>query len=559
MLFRSPHFVATKTIVIMVGVQKLAEGTAAEPIITRMLEQDKVRWWKKRNLRLMYVWLFCCCMGVEITSGFDSQLIGTLQFSVPFNKYFGDGYLDKDGEHSINPKIIGFMSACYQLGSILAVPIAPWLNQRYGRRMAIFVGSVIMVVGAILQGFAQHVAMYIIARMLLGFGILFAIIAGSALIGELAHPKERPFMTSLFNASYFIGSITAAAISIKTTTIGGNWGWRLPSLLQICPSILQICTVWLLPESPRFLISRDRDDEAYAILVKYHAEDDANSLLVQAEMAQIRSTIKLEMENSKQSWMDMIRTPGMRRRVIISVFLGLFTQMSGNTLLSYYQKLLFNLMGFTDNSTKTRINMANQCWSLLNAVIIALVVTRFPRRKMFMLSAGSMVMVFMAITITLHSLQKADRAGTTNSSAQIASLFFYFAYSPCYNIGNNSLTYTYLVELFPYAQRTMGIGIEQIFGKLAGFFSIYVNPIALTAIEWKYFAIYCAWISFEFSFIYFMYPETYNRTLEELAFLFEDDLADEATRATEKTVNQVRDSTVVDHGKTGTTTIERAA
>lgn len=70
----------------MVGVQKLAEGTAAEPIITRMLEQDKVRWWKKRNLRLMYVWLFCCCMGVEITSGFDSQLIGTLQFSVPFNK-----------------------------------------------------------------------------------------------------------------------------------------------------------------------------------------------------------------------------------------------------------------------------------------------------------------------------------------------------------------------------------------------------------------------------------------------------------------------------------------
>lgn len=88
------------------------------------------------------------------------------------------------------------------------------------------------------------VGMYIIARMLLGFGILFAIISGSALIGELAYPKERPFMTSLFNASYFIGSITAAAIAIKTTTITGNWGWRIPSLLQICPSFLQICTVW---------------------------------------------------------------------------------------------------------------------------------------------------------------------------------------------------------------------------------------------------------------------------------------------------------------------------
>lgn len=265
-------------------------------------------------------------------------------------------------------------------------------------------------------------------------------------------------------------------------------------------------------------MSKDRDEEAFAVLVKYHAEGDASSTLVQAEMAQIRSTIKLEMENSKQTWFDMLRTAGMRRRVLISVFLGLFTQLSGNTLLSYYQSLLFNLMGYTSSYTKTRINIANQCWGLFNGVIIALTVTRFRRRWMFMLSAGSMTLVFMGMTICFQRLQVAKGQGTTNKSAQIAALFFYFAQSPCYNIGNNSLTYTYLVELFPYAQRTMGIGIEQLFGKLAGFFSIYVNPIALDAIEWKYFAIYCGWIFFEFSFIYFMYPETYNRTLEELAF-----------------------------------------
>ena len=66
------------------GLIKAQDGTS-DPIITRMVEQYKVRWWKKPNLRIMYIWLFCCCMGVEITSGFDSQLIGTLQFSVPFN------------------------------------------------------------------------------------------------------------------------------------------------------------------------------------------------------------------------------------------------------------------------------------------------------------------------------------------------------------------------------------------------------------------------------------------------------------------------------------------
>jgi hypothetical protein len=64
----------------------------------------------------------------------------------------------------------------------------------------------------------------------------------------------------------------------------------------------------------------------------------------------------------------------------------------------------------------------------------------------------------------------------------------------------------------------MGIGIEQIFGKLGGFFSTNVNPLALKAIDWKYFAIYCGWIAFEFFTVYLLYPETYNRTLEELAF-----------------------------------------
>jgi hypothetical protein len=159
-------------------------------------------------------------------------------------------------------------------------------------------------------------------------------------------------------------------------------------------------------------------------------------------MAQIKSTIKLEMELSKQSWMDMIRTAGMRRRVLISVMLGLFTQMSGNTLLSYYSNLLFEMMSYTSSYAKTRINLANQCWSLLNGTIIALFITRFKRRHMFMLSSISMLLVFTSMTISFERLSYAKNTKTTNPSAAIAALFFYFAYSPCYNIGNNALTYS---------------------------------------------------------------------------------------------------------------------
>lgn len=98
--------------------------------------------------------------------------------------------------------------------------------------------------------------------------------------------------------------------------------------------------------------------------------------------------------------------------------------------------------------------------------------------------------------------------------------------------------------------------MQQIFGKLGGFFSTNVNPLALTALNWKYMAIYCGWIAFEFIFIYLFYPETYNRTLEELAFrkirrclfilrmvltnyqVFEDkELSNQTTAAVEKQIH----------------------
>ncbi|KFY43750.1 hypothetical protein V494_01818 [Pseudogymnoascus sp. VKM F-4513 (FW-928)] len=519
------------------GIFSAVDGTS-DPILTRMVAEDKVPWYKKKNLRILYLYLFLCCMGVEMTSGFDSQLINALQIAPRFLIYFGDGYKKDSGAPGIAPNILGFMSACYQLGSIFGVPVAPFLAQRYGRRWSIMAGSIIMVIGALLQCFAQHIAMYIIARMILGFGIVFCIISGSAMIGELSYPKERPVMTSLFNASYFVGAITAAAITIGTVKITTDWSWRVPSILQICPSILQIAFVFMLPESPRWLISKDRDDEAFAVLVKYHAEGDVDSVFAKAEMAQIKSTIKLELESSKHSWLNMLSTAGMRRRVFISCMLGLFTQMSGNTLLSYFSNLIFDLMGYTTPYAQSRINIANQCWGLITATSIALVVTRFPRRKMFMLSAASMLLVFIGMTVSFQRLNVAKESGGNNRSAAIAALFFYFAYNACYNIGNNALTYTFLVELFPYAERSRGIGIEQLFGKLGGFFSIYVNPIAFDAIGWKYFAIYCGWIFFELNFIYWIYPETYGRTLEELAFLFEDKaLADKAVEAVEKQIH----------------------
>ena len=131
---------------------------------------------------------------------------------------FANGRLNPDtkpgkpASFAIEPGMLGFVNSCYQLGSIFAVPIAPWLAQRFGRRWSIMTGSLVMVFGALIQGFAQHVAMYIIARLILGAGILFCIISGAALLGMGQLADERG-MLGYVNSCYQLGSIFAVPIA----------------------------------------------------------------------------------------------------------------------------------------------------------------------------------------------------------------------------------------------------------------------------------------------------------------------------------------------------------
>ncbi|KFA72252.1 hypothetical protein S40288_10037 [Stachybotrys chartarum IBT 40288] len=504
------------------GLTNRHKETLVDPVLTRVVEEDKVPWYKKPNLRYLYFMLLPTCMGVEITSGFDSQLINALQILNTWQVYFGEP----------RGPMLGFIAASYSLGAILSLPFVPIINRRFGRRKAIFIGSWIMVIGAIVQGFSQNTANYIVARIILGFGIPMCIVAGSALIGELAYAKERPILTSLFNVSYFLGQLVAAGVCYGTNSILTDWGWRVPSLLQIAPSLLQISLVLFLPESPRWLISKDRSEEAFEILVKYHAEGDRESAFVKAEMAQMTTTHQLELEASKESWMDLLRTIGMRRRALVTMMLGLFTQWSGNTLISYYLNDILLMIGYTDGTTRQEINLTMAGWSLVMGTIVALLVKRYRRRVMYMTCVFLLLSIYIGWTISMRYAVDGD------SAAGWAVLVFIFLYSPAYNIGYNALTYTYLVELWPYALRSRGISFFQFFGRSASFLTTFVNPIGIQNASWRYLISYCCWLGFEIVFIFFFFPETANKTLEELAFIFEDQAtADRMTSAVEKVIH----------------------
>ncbi|EPE05747.1 mfs sugar transporter [Ophiostoma piceae UAMH 11346] len=489
-------------------------GKDNDNVLYRMAMDDPVPWYKKKNLRQLYFLLFPCVIGIEMTSGFDSQIINAVQIVPAWLQYFNH---PKGGYQ-------GIMASALPLGACIGLPFIPYINDGFGRRWCIMFGSTLMIIGSLIQGFSINGVMYIMSRAIIGFGLPFAIVAGSCLIGELGYPKERPVLTSLFNACYFIGAIIAAGITFGTQKIASNWAWRIPSLLQMAPSLLQVGFVFTLPESPRWLVSKDKHDEAMEVLVKYHGEGDPNSPFVLAEMDEIRTTIAIEMEHARMSWMDMFRSPGARRRVLIGSLLGLFTQLSGNVVISYYLGDILNMLGYSNADFKAKFNLGNQCWSLVCGIGASLVIMRFRRRAMYLTGILSILAVYVAWTICSAIYKELHVSHpTTASIAAKLSLFWIYAYSPAYNTCFNALTYTYLVEIFPYAQRARGISIFQFFGKAAQFFGTNVNPVGLQSIGWKFLLVYTCWIMVEAGLIYWLWPETSGRTLEELAFLFEED------------------------------------
>ena len=304
--------------------------------------------------------------------------------------------------------------------------------------------------------------MFIISRIILGHGIVYAIVAGAALLGELGHPKERQFLGSMFNAFYGVGGVLGAGIVVRTILIPNDWSWRLPSFLQAVPSIIQIAFAFAVPESPRWLVSKDRSEEALAILIKYHGEGDASNELPHVEFAEITRALEMENESRRRGWVELFQTAGMRRRSLVAAMLGLFVQFSGNNLISQYLVPILAKIGITDSYTQVRYNVGTQAWGFLIALIMASVTPRFPRRRMYLLCSTCLLCVYTAWTIA-----QARNRITGSKGSGYAVLVMIFLYQPAYCIGYNALTYAYLVEIFPYYVRTKGLSWFQLFGRTA--------------------------------------------------------------------------------------------
>ncbi|SPO00313.1 related to hexose transporter protein [Cephalotrichum gorgonifer] len=461
--------------------------------------------YRNRNLFILYLLMIPGCLVPAITLGFDAAMMNGLQAVPSWDDYF----------NRPRGSLLGIMSAILPLGCVLATPFVSVVGDRWGRRVGIIVGSVIMVAGGVIQGASVHIGMFMASRFIIGVGIVFANAFAPMLIAELAHPKERQVITSLYQTSWYIGAIIAAWVTFGTFSIPNEWSWRIPSLLQAAPALLQIGGVLCLPESPRWLVAKGRAEEAKAVLVKYHANGDANDEFVNLEFEQMRGIIEAEV-NNETGWKAFFDSPGNRKRLVIIICLGVFSQWSGNGLVSYYLVRVLETVGITESRDKNIINGCLMIFNWITSVASAFLTARLKRRTQFLTSGFGMLAVFTAQTLCAGLFN--ERHNIHAGKAVIAMLFLFYFF---FNLAFNALLYSYPVEVLPYPIRAKGFSLLMFFGKASNFINILVNPIGLQAIGWRFYLVYVAWLCIEIALMWKFFVETKGPSLEAIAALFD--------------------------------------
>ncbi|KAK3380946.1 general substrate transporter [Podospora didyma] len=504
----------------------ISDSASAEFQVTRSHPRfQRVYWTKEPHLRKLYG-LSIILMVASATTGYDGMLVNTSQQIDAWKSFFFPE-LQANGNLSdpvLNSKL-AILVNMFNIGSIVSFFFTPYVADHYGRRPAIISGCIFMIIGGLLTAFSTGIGMYMGGRFLLGFGNSLSQMASPLLLTEIVHPQHRGPVTAIYNCLWNAGALLVSCIAWGTANIQSDWSWRSITFLQTVPSLIQLGGIWWIPESPRFLINKDRHDEALHILSKWHAGGDVHNATVQFEFREIKETILIQKATDRStSYLDFFRTKGNRWRLAIILSLGIISQYSGNALFSNYMDTIYQGAGIRDQNQKLAMSTGKTLLDVIITIAAALNVDRFGRRPLFLISMCGMVASFAFWTLTGAVY---ENSGETNTSSGYAQLVFIWIFGIFYDIGFSGLLVAYALEVLPFHLRAKGMMIMNITVQAVLALGNQTNKLAWGNLphHWNFMFFYTLWDLCELVFVWFFYVETKGPTLEEIARIFDGDKA----------------------------------
>ncbi|KAI1629076.1 hypothetical protein EDD37DRAFT_36276 [Exophiala viscosa] len=439
--------------------------------------------------------------------GYDQGVLGGLNAAEEFLQQFNHP----------SSSLLGTINAIYEIGCCVGALIVFVCGETLGRKKCIYIGAVIMFIGAALQASSFGVAQMLVGRIICGLGNGFNTATTPLWLCELLPAKRRGRDVSTAGNLIAFGIIIAYYFNIGLSYTTGPVQWRLPIAFQGVFIILQLIWTKFLPESPRWLIKHGRHEEAIDILAQLQGKNvpcDAPTVIEQKRL--IDEALALENEGGPWKFSEVFTNGPLkiRRRYIMVIGIQAMQQLAGINVLVYYAPhTLTTDMGFgAREALYVGAGIAVTYWLFSFSQVFFL--DQMGRRRPLIVGGFLQALCFLCAGLLNKDV--------TPTKAK-ASLFFFFAYEAIFAVGWLAIPWLYPSEFMPLRHRTHSAAIATAADWIFNYMIVQITPISISNIRWKTYMIFFVINIAQAIIVWLFYPETSGRTLEEIDFMYAGD------------------------------------
>jgi SP family arabinose:H+ symporter-like MFS transporter len=396
---------------------------------------------------------------------------------------------------SLSPRGLGFTVSIALWGTVVGSLCAGLLGQRLGGRNALRIMAVLYLVSALGCALAWDWYALLIFRFIGGLGIGGSSVLAPVYIAELAPAKLRGRLVGMFQINIVVGILLAYFSNYFIRSLGlgaAEWRWQLG--IAAGPALIFFIMLFGIPQSPRWLATQKRVDEAGVVLQQLGSPN------YEAELKEIVDSIHLQTSQGS----DPLFSWKYRYPIFLAITIGMFNQLAGINAILYYLNDIFAAAGFSKMSGDLQavaIGAMNLCATLLAMTVI----DKLGRKTLLLIGAVGMVLCLSGVAEIFHTQRNQDRL-----------VWLLVGYIGFFAISQGAVIWVYISEVFPNSVRSKGQALGSSMHWVMNAAISFLFPVMAASSRVLPFVFFAAMTALQFVVVLFWYPETKGYTLEQL-------------------------------------------
>ncbi len=410
---------------------------------------------------------------------------------------------------SLSLLMVQVVTSWVTLGALAGSLVAGELGDRLGRKRAILIAGALFTFGAAIQGIAPGALVLVAGRFIIGAGVGMAAVSAPLYAAELAPAQLRGRFVSAYQLAITTGIFLAYLVNGQ---LSASANWRLMLGLAAIPGLALFLIALVAPESPRWLMSRNRRADAGKETAKVQPDIDVN-----AQLESIEAAIKEDSHTA--SWAEIF-SPKWRRPLLIALGLAVFQQITGINAIIYYANQIFAAAGFSTEVSRATVTLwAVGGVNVLSTFIAIAFIDKIGRRLLLLVGLIGMGVSLAVVGVAFHFIAPTVGAvaGSGPTPAGIVTVVALVIFIASFAFSLGPVVWTVINEIFPAQIRGRGVALATAVNWGSAFIvsQFFLSLVAVLGSAWTFWllAAFCVlgWI-----WIYLRVPETRGLTLEKI-------------------------------------------